>query len=132
MSSLTPKTALPMPWVKTWVPAPRASAGACCPDPVTFDVGVADRCEAEDDAGCHARTDRKPEEIGELSGAGLSGVELRHRQSGEPNGESQDHEGASGPPVPGWPAAPEPAGELEGAQDRVGDRADDVHHHGRG
>jgi hypothetical protein len=34
--------------------------------------------------------------------------------------------------VPAGPAAPEPGGELEGAEDGVPDSADDVHDHGHG
>ena len=99
------------------------------PGPVAGDVTAADRGEAEDDAGGHARPEREPEHVGQLAGAGLAGVEQGQPQRRERHRQAQHHQDPSGRPVPAGPAAPQPGGELEGAEDGVRDRADDVHDH---
>ena len=128
VSSLVPKTAGPMPLGEhLGAGAEGQGVRAGHPGPVAGDVTAADRGEAEDDAGGHARPEREPEQVGQLAGAGLAGVEQRQPQRRERHRQAQHHQDPSGRPVPAGPAAPQRGGELEGAEDGVRERADDVH-----
>ena len=58
------------------------------------------------------------------------GVKRCHPQRREGHSQAQHHQDPPGHTVPVGPAAPQPSGELEGAEDGVQHGADDVHDHG--
>ena len=108
--------------------AEREGVGADHPGAVRSDVTAADGGEPEDDADAHRRADQQPDHPQKVAGALLAGVEQRHPQPGERDGQTQPHQDASRSAMPARVAAAQPGGELEGAEEGVADGGHDVHH----
>jgi len=99
---------------------------------VPGNVTISDGGEAEDDAGRQPRSGQQPEQVEEITGARLAGVEERQPEGRERDHQAEHHQHAPGTTVPARPAAPDPGGELERAEDSEADRGDDVQDDGYG